>query len=252
MSNHSEPMLSLIAFLSERPTPDQVAQFLVLQSLRDFHPRAAVMCIFISDGSVLAVGSFGLPQEAILGVHHRSLWDNAPAINAIREGNPVIRNGPDGHKKGHATSKNFMDNEFPNIAWPLIAGSQRVGSLQIHFTDYFDSDGLSQSLEDISGLIALYLVFQNSNHGSSYLEHENSHQIGSGSLTSRQMQILKLLARGMTNPQISVRIGYSESTVRQETMAIYRHLGVNGRRAAVDVAAIRGILEPEDQVAIQS
>jgi DNA-binding NarL/FixJ family response regulator len=61
-------------------------------------------------------------------------------------------------------------------------------------------------------------------------------------LTERQTRILELLAKGMTNPQISRQVGYSESTVRQETMAIYRFFGVSGRHEAVRMAGLRGML----------
>ena len=59
-----------------------------------------------------------------------------------------------------------------------------------------------------------------------------------------------MMAEGMTNLKISNRIGFSESTVRQETMAVYRHFGVHDRREAVRVAASRGLISgainPED------
>ena len=62
-------------------------------------------------------------------------------------------------------------------------------------------------------------------------------------LTERQLRILGLMAKGLTNAQISKRVGFSESTVRQETMAIYRYFGVSGRREAVRLAGMRGMLD---------
>ena len=62
-------------------------------------------------------------------------------------------------------------------------------------------------------------------------------------LSERQLSILGLMAKGLTNAQISKRVGFSESTVRQETMAIYRFFGVGGRREAVRLAGMRGLLE---------
>lgn len=252
MPNHSEKLSDLISFISERPTPDQVAQFIVLQTLKDFAPRAAIISVFFSDGSVHAAGSFGLNQDAIRGVHRRSLWDRDPAIDAIREGNPIIVNGHNVHNNSPAEYASILGSDLPNIAWPLIVGNQRVGSLQIHFSDHFHTDSISEILDDISGVLGLYLTFQNLNHGTNYSPSRNNHHEPTDSLTPRQMKILKLLAQGLTNPQIAARIGYSDSTVRQETMAIYRHLGVNGRRDAVDAATVRGILEPESQLSIQS
>jgi DNA-binding NarL/FixJ family response regulator len=52
----------------------------------------------------------------------------------------------------------------------------------------------------------------------------------------------------MTNPQIAARIGFSDSTVRQETMAIYRFLGAEGRRDAVQIASLRGLLNEDNRV----
>lgn len=61
-------------------------------------------------------------------------------------------------------------------------------------------------------------------------------------LTERQLQILELMARGKTNTSIAREIGYSESTVRHESMAIYRALGVASRQEAVRVATVDSLI----------
>lgn len=61
-------------------------------------------------------------------------------------------------------------------------------------------------------------------------------------LTARQMRVLSLMAKGMTNGQIARILAFSESTVRQETMAIYRNLQVKGRAEAVEVGLRRGLI----------
>ena len=66
-----------------------------------------------------------------------------------------------------------------------------------------------------------------------------------GELTERQRQVLKLMADGMTNGQIARVLRFSESTVRQETMAIYRIFGVRGRAEAVEMGERLGMLGPE-------
>ena len=50
-------------------------------------------------------------------------------------------------------------------------------------------------------------------------------------LTDRQLVIAGLLERRFNNAQIGLEIGYSESLIRQETVAIYRKLQVTGRKA---------------------
>jgi DNA-binding NarL/FixJ family response regulator len=50
-------------------------------------------------------------------------------------------------------------------------------------------------------------------------------------LTDRQFVIAGLLEQGFNNAQIAAEIEYSESLIRQETVAIYRKLQVTGRKA---------------------
>ena len=64
-------------------------------------------------------------------------------------------------------------------------------------------------------------------------------------LSARQLRILGLLARGKTNRWIAAELGFSESTIRQETLRLYRALGVNSRSDAVKVAQGLGIIAAE-------
>jgi DNA-binding NarL/FixJ family response regulator len=52
-------------------------------------------------------------------------------------------------------------------------------------------------------------------------------------LTRRQVDVLLLLADGLTNGQIARRLGISEGTIRAHLENAYRQLGVNNRTAAV-------------------
>jgi len=52
-------------------------------------------------------------------------------------------------------------------------------------------------------------------------------------LTRREHEILGLLVDGLTNFQISARLGLSENTVKYYLKAIYQKLGVNSRGAAI-------------------
>ena len=61
-------------------------------------------------------------------------------------------------------------------------------------------------------------------------------------LTARQLRVLSLMAKGMTNGQIARVLAFSESTVRQETMAIYRNLQVKGRAEAIDYGRTHGLI----------
>jgi DNA-binding NarL/FixJ family response regulator len=50
-------------------------------------------------------------------------------------------------------------------------------------------------------------------------------------LTQRQLVIAGMLERGHSNIEIAQEIGFSESLIRQESVAIYEKLNVSGRKA---------------------
>ena len=62
------------------------------------------------------------------------------------------------------------------------------------------------------------------------------------SLTNREVQLLELLATGMSNRAIAQRIFISEATVKTHLVHIYGKLGVDNRTAAISVATQRRII----------
>ncbi len=60
-------------------------------------------------------------------------------------------------------------------------------------------------------------------------------------LTAREAEVLRLLAEGLTDPQIADRLFVSRHTVNAHTKAIYGKLGVNTRAAAARRAADHGL-----------
>jgi DNA-binding NarL/FixJ family response regulator len=56
-------------------------------------------------------------------------------------------------------------------------------------------------------------------------------------LTGRQLEVLRLLARGMPNKLIARELGLSEGTVKVHILAIFRTLSVNNRTEAVVAAS---------------
>ena len=61
-------------------------------------------------------------------------------------------------------------------------------------------------------------------------------------LTSRQQEILPLLAEGMLNKQIAKTLSVTEGTVKQHLKDLFRRLGVRNRMQAVKEAQRLGLL----------
>jgi len=65
-------------------------------------------------------------------------------------------------------------------------------------------------------------------------------------LSEREVEILRLAAKGLSNPEISRVIGRTEGTVKAHLRTIHDKLGVKDRTEAVTVALTRGIIHLDD------
>lgn len=270
---NSQAMLDIVRFLMTRPTCDQISQHLVLNLLNAHKPRAAVISLFGVDGSLHAVGAFGMSPQALEAYKTLSLWDSSPMSDAVRSGEPVILDTVEDVQERYPWMGNAETPYEPMAVWPLSLPSQRVGAVQFTFTTSPEEELLRADVTGVSAVLALYLSLLTSiattpDKAVASLERDDrnggypvtglslvegivpedgaahaSRRPAPGTLSDRQLRILGLMAKGLTNSQISKRVGFSESTVRQETMAIYRYFGVGGRREAVRLAGMRGMLD---------
>ena len=65
-------------------------------------------------------------------------------------------------------------------------------------------------------------------------------------LSSRELEVLTLVARGASNKEIARRLHVSEATVKSHLIHIFGKLGVDDRTAAVTVALERGLLRLDE------
>lgn len=61
-------------------------------------------------------------------------------------------------------------------------------------------------------------------------------------LSSREDEVLRLLARGLVTKQIATELGITERTVKFHVSSIFVKLGANNRAQAIALAAQRGLL----------
>ncbi len=67
---------------------------------------------------------------------------------------------------------------------------------------------------------------------------------GRPALTPRELEVLRCIAAGRSNPETGRLLFISETTVKSHVTRIFEKLSVNDRTAAVTVAIARGILPP--------
>jgi DNA-binding NarL/FixJ family response regulator len=66
-------------------------------------------------------------------------------------------------------------------------------------------------------------------------------------LSERELEVLTLIAQGLTNRDAAARLFISEATVKTHLIHIYTKLDVNDRAAAVATAYERGLLMPRQR-----
>lgn len=226
------------------PSLNKVCQFLVLRSITSGQPIAAQILQLDSNGEIFVAGSFGrAPQLKPMNlVESHSLLSESVLENVVLEAG--------GSKNFISTllSKKGIAELDPSFTFKssLVAPIVFRGALIL----YFD-EKIRQSQEDdffllaVGSLLALHLsrlseasVYLDSNATKNVQVSDDSiERNGNGSssrgdraLTHRQDVILESLKRGKTNKEIAEDLDFSESLIRQETVQIYRKLGISGRK----------------------
>jgi DNA-binding NarL/FixJ family response regulator len=72
---------------------------------------------------------------------------------------------------------------------------------------------------------------------------ELADHVGDDELSSREIDVLRLIAAGNANKEIAARLGIAEETVKSHITNILAKLGANDRTHAVTTALKRGIIE---------
>jgi DNA-binding CsgD family transcriptional regulator len=195
----------------------------------DLLPASTRGCeIFYLDGkSILrSVGSYGMSTGQSEEV---SAWDDSPMSEAVRE------------KRLVAGKLEHLGSEFEVIAVPFITHGVPTGLIALVLEEkHFELRELEIAPEMFFKLGAFYLES---------LDIGNTHKNGStpapsspDDLSSRQITILHHIQDGLVNLEIAKELMLSESTIRQETVRIYRALGVGNRLEAVKKALVLGVL----------
>jgi LuxR family transcriptional regulator, maltose regulon positive regulatory protein len=75
-----------------------------------------------------------------------------------------------------------------------------------------------------------------------YALGEPAHEENAHPLTRRELEVLRLVARGMSNQEIAASLVLSEHTVHRHVSNVLGKLGVSSRAAAVAQAGRLGLL----------
>lgn len=218
-----------IALRSPEITSADVCQHLCLETFNGLDAAAVFISELTSAATVRTRENFGIE------IHDRPRWEEipltlkAPVAETLRTGEiKVVNTLPDWSDQYSDLKtltfppelKTFISAPIPRFELPIAA----IGIFS--YKKIEPEPQLEAFLIAVGNLISLAL-FRNAKTS----HHRNELVIPSTlqGLTERQIQILELISQQHTNVKIANHLGYSESTVRQETMKIFEYLGVESR-----------------------
>jgi DNA-binding CsgD family transcriptional regulator len=136
-----------------------------------------------------------------------------------------------------------IHNSHNHITLTAIALDSTIKGFYLfqHGKRYEASPNSAHYMQALSSLLTIYLVsiFPRGT-GASLLGSEVKTESVS-ELSARQLMILAGMVDGKTNPELSTALGYSVSTIRHETMDIFKILGVADRKEAAKSAVAKGL-----------
>jgi DNA-binding CsgD family transcriptional regulator len=152
-----------------------------------------------------------------------SAWDDTPVALAVRQKSFVFD----------------VTADQPIVAIPLLRDSIPLGTMGLVLSNGTKELPFHEELVPILAKLGAYCLSNLPGADT----RQNNREANGEDLTSRQIQILGHIAEGMVNAEIAAKLMLSESTIRQETVRIYRALGVANRYEAAAQGRALGLIK---------
>jgi DNA-binding CsgD family transcriptional regulator len=161
-----------------------------------------------------------------------SAWDDDPIASCVRTKASEFK-----------TADKALDKGV--LAIPLLKDEIPVGVLALVLGSGVKTIPIQENLIPILSKLGTYCLtnFAGTSGRTSGSYGSSSREANGEDLTSRQIKILELMAEGMVNVEIARELMLSESTIRQETVRIYRALGVPNRGEAAKKGRALGLIK---------
>lgn len=216
---------SVLDTLLKSDNASEFCRALVHSELSNANVQGCHMYLLDNSSQLLPVAGYGMVYSS--EAPEISAWDETPIAVSVRTKTFVF--------DGHGPAKQ------PVIAIPLLRDSVPLGSLclVLVLVDTVKDLPMHEKLIPILGKLGTYCLTN-----MAIATTKGGLREASGEdLTSRQIRILDFMAEGLVNAEIATKLLVSESTVRQETVRIYRALGVPNRTEAAKKGRALGLIK---------
>jgi DNA-binding CsgD family transcriptional regulator len=214
----------LIELLAKDPLRAHVISFLSSEMGSTGEPTAVAFLQLSRDGALHVLSHQGFSNFDPSTISWIDINSDRAVSETLRGGRLRIFTLEERGAQGSDLPKELQDNWQSSVAIPI--GLQSIYFLNFR-EDVNTSQGFEEFIQCIGSLLAIFELHLNEKmNGKRELWFNEKSQ----SLSPREQRIVELIREGKTNPEIAALLGYSESLIRQETVSIYRKLGVSGRK----------------------
>ena len=219
---------------------DDILKYLTVFTFAPLDCNGTFISAINLDGTAQLIGKFGMEKEIFNSYPKEiSLSEKHPIADAVKNRRSIwINTLPDwgsSYESLNGDGTEIAAKTF--ICWPVERNHSPIGTMGIFCSEVADpSDEVNAFLKTITNIFVMF--FYQLNDDVKEIQRETQIRSTARSafegqkLTERQSQILHLMAEGKTNLAISEILGFSESTIRQESIKIYSKLRCAGRKEA--------------------
>lgn len=228
---HTKKILAFSDFLARPPRSyNEIAQFLAMNTFTEEEYSWIYISELVETGLVCAIGAFGFNKKLYEKFPEIPIQGKYPLTDTIRSNSTILYHNDETLKIDYPLlpELNILEDWKTGITIPVYP----IGGMAMHTMKVLE---LTKSMEvfyiAIGSLLGLYASRLPKNLVEEVIILKAKSKLPKVPLTDRQIVIAGMLEHGFNNAQIAQKIGYSESLVRQETVAIYSKLEVSGRKA---------------------
>jgi len=233
-----------IEFLSVKEHKlEEILRQIVVRAFSHLNGTSAFISELQGGNQVKIIASFAISQEsANLYESTYSLDSKLPLTDCLSDRRTVWINTlpiwPNEYPILAASPYNTNEKSF--ICIPIEKHGTPVAALGVFSSLKLNPDQeIEAFLRAISNILGMYIyrneVAMSGIENVDDVQSTEKTQTKDLPLTERQEVILRMMSEGRTNSAIGRLMGYSESTIKQETMKIFTKLGCNDRDQASQI-----------------
>jgi len=216
---------------------------MVLVVFAPLNAEGIFMCQLNSGNQIERVGAWGMPLEISQQyLDSYSLNDKYPSTDTLRYRRTTWINALPEWGDDYPLLKDlpYTTGAKTFICFPIEKAGTPVAVLGVFSRDeVLPNAEIESFLIAVGSVLSMYTYRQDPRshefpkvHGKHMPSHAESTD---NELTERQQVILRLISENQTNLTIGELLGYSESTIRQETIKVFAKLNCTGRKEATQI-----------------